>query len=84
LYPLRAGYAPLPIGADILAALQGGQDGDPPPNDQRPNQRQSRRGQANLRNRHLTVEYARFVTVVHNFNIGLLLFDQGIGVVWCS
>jgi len=31
LYPLRAKYAPLPIGAAILAALQGGQDGEHPP-----------------------------------------------------
>jgi len=65
LYPLRAKYAPLPIGAAILAVLQGGQDGKHPVNDPRPIQRRSRRGQVDLRNRHLTVEYARFLTVVH-------------------
>jgi len=66
LYPLRAKYAPLPTGAAILAALQGGQDGKHPVNDPRPIQRRYRRGQVNLRNRHLTVEYAQFLTVVHS------------------
>jgi hypothetical protein len=61
---LRAGYAPLPIGAAILAALQGGQDGEHPPTDPRPIQRRYRRGKVSLRNRDITVEYARFLTVV--------------------
>jgi len=66
LYPLRARDAPLHIGAAILAALQGGQDGKHPVNDPSPIQCRSRLGQVNLRNRHLTVEYARFLTVVHS------------------
>jgi len=39
-----------------LCVNAGGQDGEHPPNDPGPIQRRSRRGQVNLRNRHLTVE----------------------------
>ena len=39
--------------------------GEHPPNDPSPIQCRTRRGQVNLRNRRLTVEYARFLTVVH-------------------
>jgi len=59
-------HAPLAVGVALLAALQGGQEGEHLTNDPSLNQRRNRRRHVKLQNRRLTVEYARFLTVVHN------------------
>ena len=52
----RCPPTPLPVGAAILAALQGGQDGKHLINDPGMIQRRNQRRHARLQNRHLTVE----------------------------